>query len=87
MEIIQNNIKSPLEKVEWKIKQVELIINPELEENFKIKIKELKLMVREHSLLLNIINNNYILLFRALKTINWKLNVFLQKRIKWILTK
>ena len=46
MEIIQNNIKSPLEKVEWKIKQVELIINPELEENFKIKIKELKLIVK-----------------------------------------
>jgi hypothetical protein len=70
MEIIQNNIKSPLEKVEWKIKQVELIINPELEENFKIKIKELKLMVRAFSLLLSIINNNYILLFRALKTIS-----------------
>ena len=70
MEIIQNNIKSPLEKVEWKIKQVELIINPELEENFKIKIKELKLMVRAFSLLLSIINNNYILFIRALKTIN-----------------
>ena len=46
MEIIQNTIKQPLEKVEWKIKQVELIINADLDENFQAKIKELKHLVR-----------------------------------------
>lgn len=58
MEIIQNNIKSPSEKVEWKLKQVELIINPDLDENFKTKIKELKLIVRFFFLHLYVVSHD-----------------------------
>jgi hypothetical protein len=45
IEIIQNNIKKPEEKIEWKIKQIDLIINADFDLNFQSKIRELKLIV------------------------------------------
>lgn len=55
LEIIQKTIKKPNEKVEWKIKTIEFIANPELQLCFQSKLRELRTVsVLSHSTILSI---------------------------------